>query len=56
MKSKKLNKKLGLNKATIADLDRRQMKALKGGEITETCPFACEPTRKCTGGCPTEVC
>jgi natural product precursor len=57
MKTKKFNKKLGLNKTTIADLDVRQMKGLKGGGITETCPWVCEPTRKCSGGCPvTEGC
>lgn len=61
MKQKKvLNKKLVLNKNTIADLNHRQMKGLKGGEITViTCPSFCELSCKpiqcesliCTGFC-----
>ena len=65
MKQKKvLNKKLVLNKNTIADLNHRQMKDLIGGELTDTeCPSLCDPSCKpiqcdsliCTGTCQVTV-
>ncbi len=33
MKTKKLNKKLIFNKATITDLENKEMKKVNGGEI-----------------------
>ena len=56
MKPKKvLNKKLVLSKNTIANLNHLQMKGLKGGEITDTCPsfpatckpLQCGPSLEC---------
>jgi hypothetical protein len=51
---------LALNKRTIADLNNREMRYLKGGEATDvTCPtqitcdtckpILCEPSLVCTG-------
>ena len=37
MKIKKFNKKLALNKETIAHLDNHQMKNAAGGGVTVTC-------------------
>lgn len=44
MKTKKLSKKLGLNKKTIVNLETNDMKKLYGGFLgiwTDTCPSAC---------------
>jgi len=43
MKTKKLNKKLGLSKTTITTLTHRSMKEVKGGEFTadKTCGPEC---------------
>ena len=38
MKTKKLEKKLGLNKITISRLGS-EMKNVKGGDISDTCPW-----------------
>jgi hypothetical protein len=45
MKTKKFNKKLVLNKSTIADLAGGQMNKVKGGE---TEPKLCYQTQFCT--------
>ncbi len=45
MKQKKLNKKLSLNKNTIAHLNNTNMAGIKGGE-----------TEACTANCPTMTC
>ena len=40
MKTKKFNKKLGLNKKTIADLNEPDMQSLRGGtQSYDTCGF-----------------
>jgi hypothetical protein len=60
MKPKKVfKKKLKLNKNTIANLNHGQMKGLKGGEISDTCPSlpaTCKPidcggSLECTATC-----
>lgn len=68
MKPKKLNKKLSLNKTTIADIGNNVMSAARGGVatdnscyITERCntefdtctdPQLCQCTNMCTVLCP----
>ncbi len=52
MKTKKFNKKLVLNKKTIADLNHLQMNDVRAGEdtdgCTQTCPRQCsEPPEAC---------
>ena len=68
MKTKKFNRKLDLNKRTIANLDNRQMNAIAGGTIPtywticgQTCETpGCETLQTlcdCGGGPPeTEAC
>lgn len=46
MKTKKFDKKLGLSKKTIANLTRKGMREVKGGERDTACTF-CLYT--CTG-------
>jgi natural product precursor len=46
MKTKKLNKKLTLNKATVADLDKAEMGNVVGGVLTTAIRILC------TGECP----
>jgi hypothetical protein len=57
MKTKRLSRKLELNKKTIANLSNEALNAVKGGRTTATCPGVCitnEP--RCTAaGCITEV-
>ncbi len=48
MKKIKIEKKLSLNKETIANLNSEQMKLIQGGSDSETCG----PN---TQGCPTTV-
>lgn len=59
MKTKKLSKKLYLNKRTVANLNDEEMKILMGGSATDgdtepqcTCPASVgletDPTRDCT--------
>jgi natural product precursor len=43
MKTKKFNKKLGLNKTTISNLSNNQMRAMKGGVQTDY-PCVSNPT------------
>lgn len=62
------NKKLSLNKRTVANLNVRELRAVKGGALTyapgttcnmnETCPdtcaaSCCETNNTCTMTCPT---
>ena len=63
MKTKQFNKKLALNKRTVANLNIRSMQKLRGGADTdETCtveltcytcvtckPLICDPSLVCTG-------
>ncbi len=49
MKPKRPNKKLSLNKSTVADLNGREMKIVKGG-CDYTQPQSCQSIRLC----PTE--
>lgn len=58
MKTKKFNKKLSLNKKTIANLVNKELNDVRGGISEGTdCGFcntegiACRPTTQCTGGC-----
>ncbi|MDY0016124.1 MAG: class I lanthipeptide [Bacteroidales bacterium] len=61
MEQKNLNKKLQLNKETIARLD--SLNEIKGGgTITDTCPVITQTCNSCPGGtcgtdaaCPTAV-
>lgn len=49
------NKKLSINKRTVANLNVRELQAAKGGVETvapeyscyETCPDSCAPSRNC---------
>jgi natural product precursor len=41
MKIKRFDKKLTLNKETIADLSNDQMEAVKGGKVTLYTPSGC---------------
>jgi hypothetical protein len=41
MKPKKVNKRLFLNKRTVANLGNTEMINVKGGDLTETCPRQC---------------
>ena len=50
MKTKKLEKKLVLNKKTIADLINSEMKKVYGGVSVDTCWTDCR-TRCATEGC-----
>ncbi len=43
MKKTKLPKKLVLTKKTVANLDFSQQRMIKGGYLTNTCPF--KPTK-----------
>ena len=66
MKIKNFNKKLALNKQTIANLGSKEMQKIAGGEETvtrvcysciETCMTECPIcTDLCTDGCPTVPC
>ena len=47
MKFKKRNKKLTLNKRTIADVATDKMAEVKGGRVTFTCDFICLFTDGC---------
>lgn len=44
MKTKKISKKLGLNKKTVAHLNSHQLAEIRGGDCTccPTCPATCE--------------
>lgn len=58
MKTKKFDKKLSLNKTTVAHLGNVEMKDVKGGDLTDTCKTGC-PTITCPVGCPpqpTDIC
>ena len=44
MKNKKFNRKLTLNKSTVADLQKIEMTAIKGGISEDTCPHKCPTT------------
>lgn len=58
MKTKKLNKKLVLNKTTVADLEGRDMNRVRGGTNSV---IVCTPTQRCNTSladpcdCPTRV-
>jgi natural product precursor len=55
MKSKKLNKKLSLNKKTVANLSNNELNHVRGGDFTydtvcracNTEGIACRPTTRC---------
>ncbi len=50
---KKLNKKIHLSKMTIANLHADDLKLVKGGNITNSCPdMGCPTVPYCTNGCP----
>lgn len=51
MKAKKFNKKLGLNKSTVVNLNNSDLRKVYGGNVTEL-----QETRCATGCilCPTE--
>jgi natural product precursor len=49
MKTKKFNKKLSLNKKTIANLGNNELNYVLGGYPTDA--RICKPTTQCTGGC-----
>jgi natural product precursor len=52
MKTKKLNKKLMLNKNTVANLDNHDMGRAYGG-VTDTCTTMCtQEQSKCPEKCP----
>jgi natural product precursor len=55
MKTKKFNKKLALNKNTIANLGNQEMISVKGGEFTDDTCGSCYPQTFCMG-CPTLIC
>lgn len=42
MKSKKTSRKLVLGKATVANLEKLQMKDVQGGGVTDTCGTVCQ--------------
>ncbi len=49
MKTKSLNKKMVLNKKTVADLDKNEMNTAKGGNGIYTRPRTCDTDgRRCT--------
>jgi hypothetical protein len=54
MKSKKLNKRLALNKKTIAHLEEDVLNGAKGGVTNDTCE-SCNDYTYCWG-CPTLIC
>ncbi len=64
MKTKKIQKKLALNKQTIATLGREEMSDVKAGCFTPFTPFTpiisiilhCEQTNRCPNKAPTEYC
>jgi hypothetical protein len=52
MKTKKLDKRLELNKATIVDLTNLELKKVKGGACTIMAhPGSCFPTITCMDPC-----
>ena len=57
MKTRKLSKRLELNKKTIANLNNEALNFVKGGRTTATCPNQCQTNEPgCTAaGCITEV-
>lgn len=52
MKTKKISKKLTLNKKTIAHLDPKELKGLHGGVTGTHCVSDCV----CTGSCENTAC
>ena len=64
MKNKPSAKRLKFNKETIAHLNGKQMRVIKGKGEGETCPWMCEwditVPANCSGGgtaaCPTDGC
>jgi natural product precursor len=53
MKTRKLNKKLMLNKNTVANLDNHDMGLALGGAETDTCTCACTDEQSiCLEKCP----
>jgi hypothetical protein len=53
MKQKKFNKKLGLNKSTVVNLNRQEMKAAQGGDDVTWQTLCCIPTGWSVCKCPT---
>ena|GEM_PF-732395 len=67
MKTKKFNRKLALNKKTIANLNFNEMNVVLGGELTDNCttdctqlksvcPHLCPPPDKSIGTCVASPC
>ena len=57
MKTKKLSRRLTLNKKTIANIGKEELSFVKGGYITASCPPGCQTNEiACTrAGCITLV-
>jgi hypothetical protein len=55
MKRKKFDKKLALNKSTVARLDNHVMDGARGGDFTDGTCGSCYPNTYCWG-CPTLIC
>ena len=56
MKTKKLSKKMGLNKKTIANLNHESMKKSVGGDCGDICPCKVFTCRTCLQGTCTCSC
>lgn len=57
MKTKKINKKLVLNKETIVNLKNGKMIAVNGGELPPPSRFSlCHYCLEVTDTCPTDTC
>jgi hypothetical protein len=56
MKPKKFNKKLFLNKKTVANLNNWQMTGLRGGKATEDSVEVCCPSQTCQTDCDQNTC
>ena len=56
MKPKKFNKRLSLNKKTIADLNNGQLDNVKGGLTQEPCPGTIEPCLLTQRTCTCDTC
>jgi hypothetical protein len=56
MKPKKVNKRLFLNKRTVANLGNSEMNDVRGGDITETCPRQCSVPVEACATLPVKVC
>ena len=55
MKRKRINKKLVLNKKTVAHLNNQVMNGIHGGLVTDDTCDSCNPETQCLG-CETLIC